>query len=490
MKLKNILIVGLFSLLLVPCFSSAWFTRQYDLLTTVRTVWWNSTLINTSSYFRVNSNWTLYTSYLWISRPVFYTFYNQSWQKRFWLFYRDKNWLPYLYSYAYYNSSNIVDIQWNFVKYSLCNVISSVPSDSSWNDKPWGCTTYDVSGWFNSLLNTFFSSVSPSDKYYYRTNYWVSTNSYVESNFTLCFSSVSFWNSICFDWNFRNWPNIWSYTNTQLINSVWYDSSLDFATLDIEENNPWGSGLPFNPPAYLWDWYTNQDVMLSWSREWYTKDLCYSNFPISQLFDMSSSYTQIFDDYLEDWMWYWTGATIIDLYDEFNLIDFGSFFSQFIWNTRLMLKDWVIPSYFSWKSVWLWNVWFRLVQHMELWSNFNAIDYEQFCRFALNLSWNAWDWDYTWPELPSNVENHLDNEKWIRICSMTWAESSAFCGAFSAWGWGWGWGSRPAGISDFYNKWFSILESLEWVSGSEYWILPNYIIVAFLGFVLLYMLKR
>lgn len=465
MKLKNVLIVWLFSLLFVPCFSNSWYVRQIW-------VFWYSPFDN-SLNFKVNSKWDLLTEDSFESKRVL--FFRQ-WA----FFYWSSSWLPYVHlPFANY--------QWIVSSYYLCDEVLS--SSSSF---PSNCVFVSTPDWLDNTAISILSSVSKSDYWYFDYKSKAVDNRWW-NELDVCFSSSYYWKSVCYHlcdaYNSRTdvYCKWLSLTRNNVISQSIFDSSINFSSLDSSYlySSPW-----YWTPAYLDSDYTNQDVMLSWSREWYTKDLCYSNFPITQLFDMSSSYTQIFDDYLEDWMWYWTGATIIDLYDEFNLIDFGSFYSQFIWNTRLMLRDWVIPSYFSWKSVWLWNIWYRLLQHNELWSNFNAIDYEQFCRFALNLPWNEWDWNYNWPELPSNIEDNLDTEKHIRICSMTWSETSAFCGAFSVWGWGWGWGGRLAGISDFYNKWFWILGNLSTVSWPSDWILPLYIIVGFLGFVLLYMLKR
>ena len=275
---------------------------------------------------------------------------------------------------------------------------------------------------------------------------------------------------------------------SSLSGSIW------FTSFEQAQNFNWSSS-PFTNSlipewSYLDSDYNNQDVMLSWSRLWYTKNLCYSDFSRIRLFDMSWNVSQIFDNDLEDWMWYWTWATVFDLYSWSSVSNFASFWSASINRVNSMLLTNTISNYWSGRPVWQAYLSYKLNERLEWNSNFNLTDYYQFCKFALGLSDSDRDSNYTWDKLPSDVESQLDNEKHIRICSMSWAESSAFCGWFSAWGGAWGGWSRPASISDFYDDVFNILDSRDSLNLSWDWILPYYISLGFIAFLLLYLLKR
>lgn len=464
--LKSVFILWL--ILLPISFSSAWFTRQFDLLTTVKTVWGNSTVYSTNSYFRINSNnWTLYTSYLWTSKPVFYTYYGDSSSKRFWLFYWDNNWLPYIYSYAK-NGSWELNLQWNFTKYSLCNYISSVPTDSAWDSWPSSCTTYDIWDSFNSFLVDFFSSIVPSDKYYYRTNYWVSSNSYVESQFNICFSNSSLEQSLCFTANWRAWPNIWNFTNTQLVNSVWYLSTLDFASLNIWEYKPWWNWGSFPLPDYsVWSWrqLRNYEVLMWFEYMWLSKEYCYWWFDIDNIFLASEQFSD-FSGYS-----FWNGASIFDLYNSYwwglSMKPFLSTYYQSFLNSQL--------SNFHNKSKAL-LMFFQQYQSANdrEWGSFKLNDLMDYCDLYFNLKNNNRenDWDiYTW-----NSQNAINSYQLNRKIP-----EGGFTNTWVLFNWTW-----FSSADEFFWRLTNLFQSsVNWVEGTFPPMIPSYIVAFMLAIILI-----
>lgn len=347
------------------------------------------------------------------------------------------------------------------------------------------CTTNDVSvrcSNFNISSYDFYNAISFNiTKLYFWRVWWWWANYNPADPVWICFYNSS-------DELYYCSYSSWNTTYSSLTDSLWF-SSLEDAQSFNWSSSPFTSSL-IPEWSYLDSDYNNQDVMLSWSRLWYTKNLCYSDFSKTRLFDLSWNVSQIFDNDLEDWMWYWTWATVFDLYSWSSVSNFASFWSASINRVNSMLFTNTISNYWSGRPVWQAYLSYKLNERLEWNSNFNLTDYYQFCKFALGLSDSDRDSNYTWDKLPSDVESQLDNEKHIRICSMSWAESSAFCGWFSAWGGGWGGWSRPASISDFYDEVFNILDSRDWLNLTWDWILPYYISLGFIAFLLLYLLKR
>lgn len=468
-------------------FSSAWFIRQFDLLTTVKTVWWNSTMYSTSSYFRVNNNWTLYTSYQWTSKPVFYTFYDQSGQKRFWLFYWDNNWLPYLYSYAKYSSWEL-DLQWNFTKYQLCDYISSVPNDTTSNNGPSNCTTCDVWAWFSEFLGNFFSSIVPSDKYYYRTNYWVSSNSYVQSEFNICFSNSSLEQSVCFVANWRAWPNVWGFTNTELVNSVWYLSSLDFASLNISENKPGTTNKvdyyysTWSCPT-VWQLKASSNLTPAVCYAWYDGDLIYTAWENTTI--QAWSWLNIFETYdLFSW-----NMTIQNWYDTYRTYYNNISFNPYpFYNKPKALLGLMVARQTAWLTRW-YNWSYSILNYCYYVLN-NTPDNQSTC------VWSNVSTQYPWITITDQDKQDLVdsiNDDYNVHHPWSW---SIFLNP-SQWLWWWwsSWGDDqcdwiPCLFEKFYQMFTSSrvndVDFSQWGQG----ILPWYIALAFVIVVLFYVFKR
>ena len=439
MKLKTILST------LIIWFWLLSFSSAYEVVWN----WWQievvlpDTAVIGNYVYVFNSNWNISTDNYWQYLLWYNNHNNLNLRYVYW-------WIDWKLYFAWFYG-NDVQKQWFIQKFSVCNELE--PTDSS------KCLNLSISAEDFYQLNPDITELI----------IWATSsnlqNFYGNEPFRVCYFNSN--DSLYYCVQNAIWTN-W-YVDNPLSDSLWFTN---FSSLS---NWNWWSS-PFGSSsvpewAYLDNDYNNQDVMLSWSRLWYTKNLCYSDFSITRLFDLSWSVAQIFDNDLEDWMWYGTWATVFDLYSWSSVSNFASFWSSSINRVNTMLLTNTISNYWSGRPVWQAYLSYKLNERLEWNSSFNLTDYYQFCHFALGLSDSERDSNYTWSKLPSDVESQLESEKHIRICSMSWAESSAFCGWFSAWGGAWGWWSRPASISDFYNSVFSILEARDWLNLTWDWIL-------------------
>lgn len=172
--------------------------------------------------FQVSGQWTLLSQYLGVSRRMLSL---AVWNPKVYFFFDDtNNWVPYGY-YQYTNDR--VFFQWHFTNYEVCNELQS------WDTVLWWCNSYTVnSDTFQEALTPFFNSITSNDYRWY--NYWYYTIYNRTYFLRLCFSSQTFWQSVCFR------SDQWLNNSLNLTWSTDWSFNLDF--WDI----PWN--LLWNPP--------------------------------------------------------------------------------------------------------------------------------------------------------------------------------------------------------------------------------------------------
>lgn len=467
MKLKNLLIIWLFSLLFIPSFSSAEVLQYFSPFTISNKAWSvyysQDVVINADLSFETTSNNITIDNVLYLRSDG-----STNWSRPFVLVFGRKNWKLYSFYNAYTSSSNYIRWQGFIDNFWLCSSVwcnltdsfDSIKSFINNNSIVWLALENGATNWSNQWLvwNTSYPS----------SLCFISTNS--ETPY-LCFTrgSVSSWGSTLIDsldFSVSNWKDI---------------SSWDW----FFDNTPFGANY-----WRLWDWFTIDSVYNSYAENWYTKSLCFSDFSIDNIY-FSWDISEFFETDLED-SEYFTWASLFDLRDVYFSGDVNYFVSQLNWYFNMYKYNNIISWYYRNKSKWLyyiaykWNVAFP---------NFDSSFYSDlvnYCSFAVVKS--SLDWGsifdnslINWWDLPEGVKSKLESDFPVFVC----AEGSAFCDwVFEVWWWWWWWGSRIATYSDLYNSFFSSLSSNKSLGYSWEGILPYYIVLGFIAFVLLYWLRR
>lgn len=256
----------------------------------------------TNSYQNsVVRKWWLITQVWQVMKNVFYTNTNKF---IFW----NAHWLPYVFS----KNTAWTSIQWQWVPkyYYFCNLIT----DSNSYPNRSNCTSYEISDSSSDIIASFLATLTNSDKFYYN---WHNPSNVSWVN-ALCFSSESYWNSLCFfQCGSENNDISGCPTGSK---SYMSDSTLSFTTSNSNFDSL-DSAVLFDPPG--WWWWNNEvshgssevniDSIFSWDfvystctnweiinyleLAWYNKYFCYWWLDNFDLFDSSLTYNPV------PWTW-------------------------------------------------------------------------------------------------------------------------------------------------------------------------------------------
>lgn len=403
----------------------------------------------------------------------------------------DYNWFPYMYVgvWPWQYLGGYIYNQWEITQYRVCDELTWTWSQVSLNN----CTTYDTD---SSSVDVFsnFNTQSTIDDYVYINLDRSYSSSSAYWQFTYCISSHSIWRSICYDasvcvkhYYYWSCPSVW----LNLSGFYNMDSTPHINNFPLEWINWPPDDMDWWSVYWSWD-RTNWEVFNAYHEVWYTKQLCYSDFSLDNIVDLSWSIDQFFMTELEDSMYY-TWATAFDLYSAYyswSSLSFDSFMARNITYYNTMISRNFIPTYYFNKSKWLWYLAYKMTIFQDQIEWFNYWDYAKFCNFAINYDSSQSGNVYNWWSVPDSVSTRLEEDYKTRLCADN--PSSAFCGAFSAWGGAGWWWATFADAEDLYDSIFSIIEWKKKLNlfGVGDWILPSYIVFWFMAFVLFYMLKK
>lgn len=468
MKLKIILSALIIWFWLLS-FSSAWYVRQ---------IWnyWYSPYDN-SIDLNVNIKWTLMSEQLWVTKNVLY-FNDNNNSKLF--FYWWSDWVPYIFNRS---------IQWRFLNYYICDQVIT-----SNINRPWNCSLQNVSDDSIVEFNNILSSIS-FDDYWYFDSY--SRNDYAQPMYysDICFSSSTYWKSLCFfscAWYYCWWSSSAPKYNN-IIDLWFFDNTITFSNLSRDYLYPspwvsWGGGSDSDYSDIIDVRNSSQNLYDSYRKLWYSDNLCYWWFWIDDV--LWSSYSSL------SWLVVGSGATIFDVYNLYSGgLSFVNRYNQWDYNYWYLeqFRDSYEYSQYIWKSKSL--IWLFLVKSIYFKKDdFNAGVLYDFCELSLN------DDSINRSKTPIDIINDTVNDN--AIADLIWdigilvpLSGSALDevvqqlidnGVFS---WTVDDYKTNFNIADSFRNSYDFRTSFKADSWYD-WILPWYIVLAFLGFVLLYYFRR
>lgn len=434
-------------------------------------VWVSWINYNSNNIFEITSQWWwnfIYNNWQSYNNIFQWTFAN--WYSKWIFFWNDWK----LIFHSNYSSS----ASWNPTY--IVQKFSKVSSSEIWNFSNY---SFDY-----SLEDVLSSGISLDHQVFAfkRWNDWSLTNSSLTFSSTIIYCLWD-WNTFycasCVPW--------WTYNNPSC---NWWVQSIDlwltkWSTI-VDINSLWlNQNSPFKVKS---DWsivsdprFSAQNIYDSYRKLWYSDVLCYWWFGINDKFWTWNSSL--------NWIKIWSGAFITDLYNSYPY-DFYNWESLNIvdWYDSWDFEYWFFKdqhdlyefSYYDWLSrgfVWL----FMVRDYFFKWSNFDSSTLISFCEFSLAndplIDKSTTPIDIISDTVNENELNKLIWNIWV-IKPWTWSALDVLSRFIS-------WYNEDDYFSLFLS-WYDTIDSLEIPSNDYPWILPNYIIVWFLGIMLLYILKH
>lgn len=446
MKLKNILFISLFSLLLFPSFSSAsvwgsYFTEYlpWELFYTYSNV--SSRSIPTYIDDSLNIHSTVNDSDYWIiwisdSYPEYFSE----------LFWSKDN--PWFFNVLYFNTINWRAYSALSNWFFICNYSLGSPD----------MVSVDRCSMSNSLSSSDFVSIANSSslsRFIYRSSfyqyYWWPRLCFVFSSdeslaYCVAIPSTPYYQSSSFS------------SVDLVVQSVSNASSfVDSVNMDYVWNSP--VKIKSSSSVYnLWMCPTILEIIRSYSL---TENVCYSWFPLSSQFWDSSTFVAwqwltVFDVY-NLYSWWMSLQGWYDTYYEYYK-NINSNVSIFSWNSKSLL--WI---FFARQTFWNWKGSYEILNYCNL--IFSDLDYNATTCVASTGS----------IQLPDVHFSREDTINWI-----IWYRDTVLSSSWDSFSWD---------IFDAYEYSFNFWKSftvVDWLP----WILPWYVVVGFFAILLLYLVRR
>lgn len=498
-----------FKCLLTYCLIWLWlFNFSYaDLWNDVASNWivvnknWQLINIDWWVKFQVSWQWTLLSQYLGVSRRMLSL---AVWNPKVYFFFDNiNNWIPYAY---YQYTSDRVFFQWHFTSYEVCNELQSWDTVLGW------CNSYTVnSDTFQEALTPFFNSITSNDYRWY--NYWYYTIYNRTYFIRVCFSSQTFWQSVCFR------SDAWLNNSLNLSWSTDWSSSLDF--WDI----PWN--LLWNPPWWIngWWWWnidwssqnvinssitwnvtystcTNSKALSYYKIQWYNDKLCYSSYWNNTDIYSSpwsvSDYSLTWLDISEVWIdtaWYrryWSTWLALPYNDWFQY-----WRKSFEVYNNSYNSSWTVSNPFVWVPVSLFTLFGNVYSYWLAYNNQSIIEYCDLLLFS-NLNnpyeWILWDLPCNYSAidiLADTIWVHADSwevvkwSSWEWILNRPWYHLDLWRNTWSVSSWNFSWLSYFWDWKTFINNSFNLLsDSFRFPDRDSRWIIPSYILVFMFALIL------
>lgn len=499
----KLFVLSLFTLL-ISCFtfwvnfSDSAYVRQ------IGSYWYNP--YSQSVNINITRNWGFLSETAGYTKAIFVL---NDWNNNKSYFWRTNNWIPYYYGYwSYLGSANYYYLKnEGYLKnYFTC---SEIIAES--NSLPSNCVEHSVSDSTPYVFANFLSEVSNSDYFAFNINpqHSYSNNNWYRNDI-LCISSSSLGSSICF----YAWVQRWyEGVSDSYARYVWYFNGANF---DLGSNLDWlsiSSSLLKNPPninSVSWDSVIDSSTWVNATLTW---NLVYS--------DNTCTYKELID-YMENSFWfnkylcYWW----LNNWDYF---DSSLTYSPIPWTWKT-LSEILIHSAGAWDTprdwYYFWNwLYFERDKYTAMWESYPAV-----MRTWFDLYHQYWGYDLDFDSvreycimigLDIDFANTIYNWTPFRdVCKSIKSFGSAFWGWFSPW-WGAWWGGSSIAVDwnwiwDLWNKnssWMTITQDWKTFISNFFnkvkssiivpdksdfwlWILPSYIIWAFLGIIFFNFLRK
>lgn len=366
-----------------------------------------------------------------------------------------------------YNSSSY--LKWKITWFFVCPLMTWL-----WNTYLKNIDWCEYYFWFGS---DFMNLIKNTDKWAYFYNSNSSNNRTV-----LCWVNSLSNEMICVDYSY--YDNEWS----------WKMSDSDILVVSVQNPNKWDSWWNWNlepdsDKVYYSD--NNQIYYDTFKAIWFSENLCYSNFELNNVVNINTAYYDLFPSPSA-----WSGASIFELYNNWNLSSLNPFNAYYSWYSSRYNRlnnssdKWTmfINSLYSGVSIWNYYIFDKLYNNEFIESyDLSYKDYYCFCDMAIN--WFDSD-EMNHCDLSISFDNIMTSSPWIRNGTDIW-EDWNFILSWADEFWYFSW---SAWIFDVFNRLYSQFKYAFRVdsslSSNTKWILPTYIIFGFFLFVLLYVLKR
>lgn len=475
MKLRNTLIIGLFSLLLIPSFSNA-LTLQNSNNN------WELSPYDSNIQRVVSPYWWIASRRIWYnSKMMLYVADNDNWRA---FMFRDINHRPYMYVWIgpwQYQSSYFYN-EWEILDYQICDELISSSS------VPENCVSYSVNSSSDEVFENFNTNTTLEDYYYINLTRGFDSSA-ARWTFTVCFSNHSLWKSICYNastcvkhYNYWTCPSDWI-TLFSIYNFDWQPSFDTFPTSLLNfPPSAWGSSDVINPIE------SAQNIYDNYKRLWYSDVLCYWWFALDDVFSSQNSSLT--------WINIWSGVSIFDLYNSFpyDVYDWSELtFSQWYdsWDFEYwFFKDYHDSSefeYYNWKSRGFVGA-FLVKDYFFKWDNFDSSVLKSFCEFSFAndtlINKDSSPIDVVSSSLYESQLMKIIWDVWI-ILPSDWSALDYIYNLVN-----YNWYTWFNDVSDLWNAWYNLFNRFRLVHSWNSWILPNYIIVWFLAILFLYLLRK
>lgn len=494
---KDVMIKKILLWLWITFLSFIGFSSAIDLSKTFQNWSYNNIVSNID--VAVYNRWMLASNRLWnVKRMIAFwsnsTSNNLIQRKYFWW----NNWLPYFYFY-YSNWSTTKKWSWIFKRYYLCDVITSASSSSTSISN---CNSDERWDW--SFASDFFNSITASDYWGYKNN----SNS--SSAFSICFSSASYWKSVCFE--------AFDDNSSDFFISVSMDSNIDY--IDFPNSLLWDP--PWRSTSGWWNWWDNwwwSSSLTVWITPW-TVDSALNYYEKYYWWDSSICYAWVNSLsylYWQNWVSYheWNGLSIFDIYYQLYWT-WDSKEDMLLYSSR-WLNSWLINYHerfdTSWNPSWLayYNSWTHLVDYQFdnlgfpfanqpvafyfladniQWQTEQITQWEEVVSYC-NIKINSWTYDeIIWSANKYNINSYTEQWNTNVWLNPDWTKHE-YTGAF-LWSWvnlAFSWNvSIKNTLKNFFDELNKSINIVWNVTTSS--ILPNWLFVAFLTVVLFKFLRK
>lgn len=464
--LKQLFIISLIScfILLGNSFASAWTYTWWTSWLAYQPLWETEYLDSYS--FKLHEYWEFESSYNWNTFDILYypPYWWWNWRQIYWwidwklYYYWDYNWWPRYLSQG-------------FIKYFYHTT----------KDKLFDVNLWPYKVWENNLpADEFYSQSHNFSNIYTMSTNWSINALYSLTFRTFCLEEDNWIDIYCRSCNANdnNWNNVYS-CQSELENSLNYTVS-DFDSLDSIPFDFW----PFAFPWWNWSWnftpfptidykqcYTLKEILSL--RPQYNTWLCYSS---TTVFNWSS-----FESIESE--------SIFDLFPTFE--DFNNSMNKFQNYCNRFLSVWdSCSNAFSWEYK-QYSLVSKLPNDVKRQDLYNYCD--KALNYDLNISSCVASGGFAWLNprtdlVPDELFYRLFNPENWNIPIISWSVYDYVFSIYSSWSL-WDFMSSPESRFKLWDDAFSIFPS-KWLKWDKVWFLPTYIVIGFLGILLLYMIRR
>lgn len=402
---------------------------------------------------------------------------------------------------------------------------------------PWWFN-FSLLDYWNFLTNDSYKYFITNEPWYYYSVQWIDWKLYIiTSDYNNSLNVMyqwfidNFW--VCPVNTYQCW--VWVQSSIEdLSNEDFYSSDIynnpDYIYIDYLYSNTsfcfWYSDLGVNV-CTLFDiyWYTNT---LSWS-------LGFSEVPLPENFNSSSLSSRVWNSPFSssNWSWNFTPFPTIDYKQCYTLKEILSLRPQY--NTWLCYSSTTVFNWSSFESIESESI-FDLFPTFEDFNN-SINKFQNYCNRFLSV-WdscsNAFSWEYKQYSLVSKLPNDVKRQDLYNYCdkalnydlnisscvasggfawlnprtdlvpdelfyrlfnpenwnipNISWSVYDYVFSIYSSWSL-WDFMSSPESRFKLWDDAFSIFPS-KWLKWDKVWFLPTYIVIGFLGILLLYMIRR